>query len=127
MADTASLGSITCDLTSDQTSPEFSTELIYDNLTGHIGGEGARRFNIIHFNDVYNIESRDCEPVGGASRFVAAIEKLTAKAPTLVLFSGDAIMPSSGKHTTKDFPDSLFAPSYNLSYGSLCSFSQYSR
>lgn len=94
MTDTASLGSITCDLTAEE--PELTSELIYDNLTGHRSAD-ARRFNIIHFNDVYNIESRDCEPVGGASRFVAAVEKLIAKGPTIVLFSGDAIMPSSGE------------------------------
>ena len=96
MADTASLGSISCDLTTEAT--EFTTELIYDNLTAHQAD--ARRLNIIHFNDVYNIESRDCEPVGGASRFVTAVESLQKKGPTLVLFSGDAIMPSSGKQLT---------------------------
>ena len=97
MADTASLGSVTCDLASAEV-PNFTTELIYDSLAGHQAE--ARRFNIIHFNDVYNIESRDCEPVGGASRFVVALESLIAKAPTIVLFSGDAIMPSSGKHAS---------------------------
>lgn len=52
-------------------------------------------FNIIHFNDVYNIESNDIEPVGGASRFVTAIEHLIEEnSNTIVFFSGDALSPS---------------------------------
>ena len=49
---------------------------------------------IIHFNDVYNIEPRDKEPVGGAARFKTAIDSLGDSEP-LVLFSGDALAPSS--------------------------------
>jgi len=48
---------------------------------------------IIHFNDVYNIESRTQEPVGGAARFVTAVSQLASSNP-LVLFSGDAFNPS---------------------------------
>jgi 5'-nucleotidase len=53
--------------------------------------------NIIHFNDVYNIESRETDPVGGAPRFITAIETVMRQSPdpTIVLFSGDAISPSS--------------------------------
>lgn len=51
--------------------------------------------NIIHFNDVYNIEGSDLDPVGGAARFLTALENVIKKAPTLVLFSGDALSPSS--------------------------------
>eukprot|EP00959_Pyramimonas_sp_CCMP1952_P000670 13081-Pyramimonas_sp.AAC.1 len=32
-----------------------------------------KSFSILHFNDVYNIEHRDVEPVGGAARFVAKV------------------------------------------------------
>jgi 5'-nucleotidase len=48
---------------------------------------------ILHFNDVYNIEPRDLEPVGGAARFTSAIKQRAHLNP-LVLFSGDAFNPS---------------------------------
>lgn len=55
--------------------------------------------NIIHFNDVYNIDENHIqEPKAGAARFVTLIEQLkksSGETPTLVLFSGDAISPSS--------------------------------
>ena len=55
-------------------------------------------FRIIHFNDVYNIQQRKKEPVGGASRFSTKIQELRGAAEddsTLVFFSGDAFSPSS--------------------------------
>jgi len=52
-----------------------------------------RTVTIIHFNDVYNLESRSQEPVGGAARFVSAVAQL-ANCNPLVLFSGDAFSPS---------------------------------
>jgi 5'-nucleotidase len=48
---------------------------------------------ILHYNDVYNIESRAMEPVGGAARFCAAIKSFSHLNP-LVLFSGDIFSPS---------------------------------
>jgi len=53
----------------------------------------SRIVTIIHFNDVYNIESRSQEPVGGAARFVTAVNQLASNNP-LVLFSGDVFNPS---------------------------------
>ena len=55
--------------------------------------EKANSLTIVHFNDVYNIEPRDKEPVGGAARFKTKIKELSWKNP-LVLFSGDALSPS---------------------------------
>jgi 2',3'-cyclic-nucleotide 2'-phosphodiesterase (5'-nucleotidase family) len=53
---------------------------------------------IIHFNDVYNIESGPIEPKAGAARFLTAINYIKEKYPnTLVFFSGDAFSPSSSK------------------------------
>ncbi len=76
---------------------KYSTEIIYQNVESI--KENNKKLNIIHFNDVYNIESRDVEPVGGSARFITAIEDLIKhNEPTLVLFSGDAISPSSSKH-----------------------------
>ena len=72
----------------------YTTELIYENSNEIIK---EKKINILHFNDVYNIESRDIEPVGGSARFITAIEDLIKhENHTLVLFSGDAISPSAG-------------------------------
>ena len=49
---------------------------------------------IIHFNDVYDIEPGDKDPIGGVSRFKTAIDDLRND-KTLVLFSGDAFSPSA--------------------------------
>ena len=56
----------------------------------------SKRLTIIHFNDVYNIESHEEEPVGGAARFVTKIEEMSAENP-LILFSGDCLNPSLRK------------------------------
>ncbi|KAK7114887.1 mannosylglucosyl-3-phosphoglycerate phosphatase-like [Littorina saxatilis] len=48
---------------------------------------------IIHFNDVYNIEPQQDEPVGGAARLSAYVKSCGEQNP-LVLFSGDALNPS---------------------------------
>jgi len=56
----------------------------------------SRTITIVHFNDVYNIESRTQEPVGGAARFVTDVSQLASSNP-LVLFSGDAFNPSISK------------------------------
>ncbi|XP_065064336.1 trifunctional nucleotide phosphoesterase protein YfkN-like [Rhopilema esculentum] len=55
---------------------------------------------IIHFNDVYNIEPRDSEPMGGAARFVTMVKELSDKDP-LILFSGDCLNPSLMSTVTK--------------------------
>ena len=55
-----------------------------------------KQITLIHFNDVYNIEPREKEPVGGASRFKTALETLSDKNP-MVLFSGDALAPSNSQ------------------------------
>ena len=54
-----------------------------------------KSLKIIHFNDVYNIESNVKEPKGGAARFLTLIKQLKAASPCLVLFSGDAFSPSA--------------------------------
>lgn len=51
---------------------------------------------IFHFNDVYEVLSRDTEPVGGAARFKTAIMSLLTD-NSLVLFSGDCVAPSRCK------------------------------
>ena len=61
----------------------------------------TKQLTILHFNDVYNVDvSNKQEPVGGAARFVyavqqqkQAIQQETGHEP-LVLFSGDCFNPS---------------------------------
>ncbi|KZR97706.1 Uncharacterized protein APZ42_007268 [Daphnia magna] len=57
----------------------------------HLPGE--KTLTILHFNDVYNIESVDKEPVGGAARFSTALKSFSHLHP-LILFSGDVFAPS---------------------------------
>ena len=65
---------------------------------------------ILHFNDVYNIEERVTdEPIkAGAARFVTALDEYRS-AEKLVLFSGDLFYPSNlsnfykGKQMIKPF------------------------
>jgi 5'-nucleotidase len=52
-----------------------------------------KMLTILHFNDVYNIESTAQEPVGGAARFCTALKSFSHLNP-LVLFSGDIFAPS---------------------------------
>lgn len=55
--------------------------------------------SILHYNDVYNIDSSSTtEPIGGAARFCTAIKSFQNLNP-LVLFSGDAFSPSICKIT----------------------------
>ena len=52
---------------------------------------------IIHFNDVYNLEERPNDVVkAGAARFISALDKYDSK-NKLVLFSGDLFSPSNCK------------------------------
>lgn len=65
------------------------------------GGAMAQNLVIIHFNDVYNVETRAApEPVGGAARFCTAVKSFQHLEP-LVLFSGDAFSPSMLSTFTK--------------------------
>ena len=65
---------------------------------------GADVITMVHFNDVYNVEEQEREPVGGAARFKTQVDSLQPLSP-LVLFSGDALNPSN---------------SQSLSSGSIC-------
>ncbi|XP_038621776.1 mannosylglucosyl-3-phosphoglycerate phosphatase-like isoform X1 [Tachyglossus aculeatus] len=55
---------------------------------------------VLHFNDVYEVESRSEEPVGGAARFATAVKKFTFLNP-LLIFSGDCLNPSVLSSITK--------------------------
>lgn len=52
--------------------------------------------NIIHFNDVENLEEQEDEPKGGLARFFTAVNywKNKLDGETIILFSGDLYSPS---------------------------------
>ena len=59
----------------------------------------TEKLTLIHFNDVYNVESGEKqEPVGGAARMRTAIKKYSDRNP-LILFSGDCFAPSICKYS----------------------------
>ena len=62
--------------------------------------ESERKIHILHFNDVYSINEKETEPVGGAARFLTAVEKYRELNP-LILFSGDIFSPSKLSQTMK--------------------------
>ena len=62
--------------------------------TAEANNNKADTITLLHFNDVYNVESRNVEPVGGASRFLTAVKKQKETGDPLVLFSGDIFAPS---------------------------------
>jgi len=72
----------------------FKSEIIFENTVNSNDVNDAKTFRILHFNDVYNIEANNQEPVGGAARFINVLESLISQKPTLVFFSGDALSPS---------------------------------
>ena len=80
---------------------EFDTrETVIDPKTSRIYSptklaSAPQTLKILHFNDVYNIEPRDQEPVGGAARFVTKINSFEGE--PMVLFSGDLLNPSLSK------------------------------
>ena len=52
--------------------------------------EKVSEIEIFHFNDVYEVEPRDREPVGGVARFIGKIKSFP---DAMVLFSGDWFVP----------------------------------
>ncbi|KAJ9057065.1 hypothetical protein DSO57_1026095 [Entomophthora muscae] len=78
----------------------------------HNPSSSEDHIDIIHFNDVYHIEERNIEPIGGAARFKGELDRLYEKlsrtssnqekvTSPLVLFSGDAFNPSTQSTITK--------------------------
>lgn len=65
-------------------------------MTDHLSGSTPPLI-ILHFNDVYNVEPRDQEPCGGASRFSTMIKSFAHQQP-MILFSGDVFSPSICKN-----------------------------
>ena len=56
------------------------------------------KLSILHYNDVYNVESREKpEPIGGAARMLTAFKQFSDHNP-LIIFCGDALSPSMCKY-----------------------------
>jgi len=57
----------------------------------------------LHYNDVYELDARRVEPIGGASRFKSLLEKLMQDGVQnpVVTFGGDAFNPSTFSTITK--------------------------
>ena len=49
---------------------------------------------LLYFNDVYNVDSRGVEPIGGAARFLTAVKTVSKDCDPIILFSGDIFAPS---------------------------------
>lgn len=64
-------------------------------------------FRLIHYNDVYHLDSSSAEPVGGIARFMTVVkeyqedERFKDQPGCLTLFSGDAFNPSLESSITK--------------------------
>jgi 5'-nucleotidase len=77
----------------------------HDGL-GH-GESTAPDLRILHYNDVYHLDSSSAEPVGGFPRFITACRDYThgkqfeGQPEVLTLFSGDAFNPSLESSVTK--------------------------
>ena len=67
----------------------------------HAETSDVRRITILHFNDVYNIQPGEVDPIGGAARFVHKCNELQKEHNALVLFSGDVFNPSQMSNVTK--------------------------
>ncbi|XP_053156537.1 snake venom 5'-nucleotidase-like isoform X2 [Hemicordylus capensis] len=70
------------------------------SLNAECPDESQSNLVILHFNNVYEVESRREEPVGGAARFATAIQKFSLLNP-LIIFSGDCLNPSALSAITK--------------------------
>ncbi|KAJ5779880.1 hypothetical protein N7457_007600 [Penicillium paradoxum] len=68
---------------------------------------GAPDLRLIHFNDVYHVDSGSAEPVGGVARFQSLINhyrshpQFVGQPDVLTFFSGDAFNPSIESTITK--------------------------
>jgi len=79
---------------------DFTSTMAAVETKKKMPGRAAEQITLLHFNDVYNVESREVEPVGGAARFLTAVKEHQELNP-LILFSGDIFAPSIMSTFTK--------------------------
>lgn len=82
-----------------ENTPKFDSKITRIYSTTTEPNEIRNKLTILHFNDVYNIEPRDKDPVGGAARFVTKIKSFPDE--PLIVFSGDCLNPSIMSTVTK--------------------------
>jgi hypothetical protein len=88
-----------------QSANELTKKIVFEDTTSEFtfsSKTGSDTLRIIHFNDVYNIESSSIEPKAGAARFLTAVNLVQKEMPCLVFFSGDAFSPSVSKLSIKE-------------------------
>lgn len=91
----------------DKKSPPPNESVTYSSGAGH--GE-APDLRIVHYNDVYHVDSSSSEPVGGAARFMSLVQhyregpQFKGQSSLLTFFSGDAFNPSLESSVTKGMP-----------------------
>ncbi|CAG8411848.1 unnamed protein product [Penicillium salamii] len=98
------------------TSPSFflksgifmsSLELDGLSVTYSTDRTGSPDLRLIHYNDVYHVESGSAEPIGGVSRFQSLVNyyrshsQFAGQPDILTFFSGDAFNPSIESTITK--------------------------
>ena len=88
--------------TKESKMPVARAETITLVIIKMIGDNNDDIMTQVHFNDVYNVESRGVEPVGGAARFLTAVRSATSDTQPLILFSGDIFAPSISKLGTPE-------------------------
>jgi 5'-nucleotidase len=88
--------------------PEKSKPPPDESVTYSSGSrKGPPDLRIVHYNDVYHVDSSSAEPVGGAARFMTLVnhyrddEKWKGQSGLISLFSGDAFNPSLESSITK--------------------------
>lgn len=47
-----------------------SKEILFEEINNYEAGKELKKLRLLHFNDVYNIESRKAEPCGGCNIYI---------------------------------------------------------
>lgn len=93
----------------DSAMPDKRTPPPNESVTYSSGSEkrGEPELRILHYNDVYHVDSSSSEPVGGAARFMSLVQhyregpQFKGQSELLTFFSGDAFNPSLESSVTK--------------------------
>ncbi|POR38912.1 Mannosylglucosyl-3-phosphoglycerate phosphatase [Tolypocladium paradoxum] len=85
--------------------PTSKPQAIY--ASGRVNAADAADLRLLHYNDVYHVDSASAEPVGGVARFMTLVKeyqegaRFRGQPRLLTLFSGDAFNPSLESSVTK--------------------------
>lgn len=74
----------------------YTMDVVFQDESSIDSNDVDKKLTILHFNDVYNIESSTREPKGGAARLFSIVKHLKEKHTNgVVFFSGDCFSPSA--------------------------------